>query len=64
MKWGPLLPKGGGMIQVDLSGHSPFPLNQHFKPMVLINHDIHPFDGEWNVMPSSFVNYKHHVMIS
>jgi hypothetical protein len=50
--------------QVDLGGHPPFPLNQHFKPMVLINHDIHPFDGEWNVMPSSFVNYKHHVMIS
>jgi hypothetical protein len=44
------------MIQVDLSGHPPFPLNQHFKHMVLINHDIHPFDGEWNVMSSSFVN--------
>jgi hypothetical protein len=52
------------LIQVDLGGHPPFPLNQHFKPMVLINHDIHPFDGEWNVMPSSFVNYRHHVMIS
>jgi hypothetical protein len=51
-------------IQVDLGGHPPFPLNQHFEPMVLINHDIHPFDGEWNVMPSSFVNYRHHVMIS
>jgi hypothetical protein len=34
------------MIQVDLGGQPPFPLNQHFKPMVLINHDIHPFDGE------------------
>jgi hypothetical protein len=32
--------------------------------MVLINHDIYPFDGEWNVMSSSFVNYMHHVMIS
>jgi hypothetical protein len=50
MQWGPLLPKGGGMIQVDLGGHPPFPLNQHFEPMVLINHDIHPFDGEWNVI--------------
>jgi hypothetical protein len=32
--------------QVDLGGHPPFPLNQHFKLMLLINHDIHPFDGE------------------
>jgi hypothetical protein len=52
------------MIQVDMCGHPPFPLNQHFDPMALINYDIHPFDGEWNVMPSSFVNYNHHVMIS
>jgi hypothetical protein len=52
------------MIQVDLGGHPPFPLNQHFKPIVLINHDIHPFDGELNVIPSSFVTYIHHVMIS
>ena len=48
------------MIQVDLDGQPSFPLNQHFEPMVLINHNIHPFDGEWNVMSSSFVNYKHH----
>jgi hypothetical protein len=26
MQWGPLLPKGGGMIQVDISGHPPIPL--------------------------------------
>jgi hypothetical protein len=52
------------VIHMDLNGHPPFSLNHHFEPMVLINHDIHPFDGEWNVMPSSFVNYKHHVMIS
>jgi hypothetical protein len=52
------------MIQADLGGHPPFPLNQHFKPMVLINHGIHPFDGEWIVIPSSFFNYRHHVMIS
>jgi hypothetical protein len=52
------------MIQVDLGGQLPFPLNQHFEPMVLINHDIHPFDGEWNVIPYPFVNYRHHVMIS
>jgi hypothetical protein len=51
MQWGPLLPKGGGMIKVNLGDHPPFPLNQNFKHMVLINHDIHPFDGEWNVMP-------------
>jgi hypothetical protein len=51
------------MIQVDLSGQLHFPLNQHFKPMVFINHGIHPFDGEWNVIPCSFVNYKRHVMI-
>jgi hypothetical protein len=63
-QWGPLLPKGGGMIQMDLSGHPPLPLNHHFEPVVLINHDIHPFDGEWNVMSSSFVNYRHHLMIS
>jgi hypothetical protein len=45
-------------IQMDLSGHPPLPLNHHFEPVVLINHDIHPFDGEWNVMSSSFVNYS------
>jgi hypothetical protein len=63
MQWGPLIPKGGGMIQMDLGGHTPFPLNHHFEPMVLINHKIHPFDGEWNVMPSSIVNYIYHVMV-
>jgi hypothetical protein len=52
------------MIQVDLGGHPPFPLNQNFKPMVFISHDIHPFYGEWNENPSSFVTYIHHVMIS
>jgi hypothetical protein len=36
--------------------HPPFPLNGHFEPVVLINHDIHPFDWEWNVMSSLFVN--------
>jgi hypothetical protein len=51
------------LIQVDLGGQPPFPLNQHSKPMVLLNHDIHSFDGEWNVILSSFVNYRHHVMI-
>ena len=25
-QWGPLLPKGGGMIQVDIGGHQPIPL--------------------------------------
>ena len=25
-QWGPLLPKGGGMIQVDIGGHPPSPL--------------------------------------
>jgi hypothetical protein len=63
-QWGPLLSKGGGTMQMDLGGHPPFSLNHHFEPVVLINHDIHPFDGEWNVMSSSFVNYRHHVMIS
>jgi hypothetical protein len=52
------------MIQVDLGGHSPFPLNQHSSPMVLINNDTHPLDGKWNVMSSSFVTYIHHVMTS
>jgi hypothetical protein len=52
------------MIQMDLDGHPPFPLNHHSESMVLINHDIHPFDGEWNVMSSSVVNCRHHVMIS
>jgi hypothetical protein len=47
------------VIQVDLDGQPPFPMNQYFKPMVLINHDIHPFDEKWNVIPSSFVNYIH-----
>ncbi len=49
---------------MDLGGHPPFPLNHHFESMVLINYDIHPFDGEWNGMSSSFFNYRHHVMIS
>jgi hypothetical protein len=48
------------MVQMDLGGHPPFPLNHHFEPLVLINHDIYPFDGECNVMSSSFVNYTHH----
>ena len=26
MQWGPLLPKEGGMIQVDIGGHPPIPL--------------------------------------
>ena len=25
MQWGPLLPKEGGLIQVHIGGHSPFP---------------------------------------
>jgi hypothetical protein len=25
MQWGPLLPKEGGLIQVDIDGHPPFP---------------------------------------
>jgi hypothetical protein len=28
MQWRPLLPKGGGMIQVDIGGHPPIPLAQ------------------------------------
>ena len=48
---------------MDLSRHPPFPLNHHFFPMVLINRDIHPFDGEWNVMSYSFVNYRNHVIV-
>jgi hypothetical protein len=51
------------LIQMDLGGHPSFPLNHHFELMVLINHDIHPFDGEWNVMSSSFFNYRHHLMV-
>jgi hypothetical protein len=62
-QWGPLLPKGGGMIRMDLGGHPPFLANHHFEPMVLINHDIHPFGAEWSVMSYSFVNYRHHVMV-
>jgi hypothetical protein len=49
---------------VDLNGHPSFQLDQHFEPMVLVNHDIHPFDGKCNGMPSSFVNYKRHVIVS
>jgi len=26
MQWRPMLPKGGGMIQVDIGGHPPIPL--------------------------------------
>jgi hypothetical protein len=63
MKWIPFLSKGVGKIQMDLSGHPPFPLNHHFEPVVLINHGIDPFDGEWNVMSFSFVKYGHHVIV-
>jgi hypothetical protein len=28
MQWRPLLPKGGGLIQVDIGGHPPIPLAQ------------------------------------
>jgi hypothetical protein len=52
------------MIHMDLGGHPFFPLNHHFEHVVLINHNIHPFDGEWNVMSYPFVNYRHHVIIS
>ena len=48
---------------MDLGGHPPSSMNHHFEYVVLINHDIHPFGGEWNVMSSSFVNYIHHVMV-
>jgi hypothetical protein len=51
------------MIQVDLGGHPPFPLNHHFEHVVLINRDIHPFGGECNIMSYSFVNYIHHLMV-
>jgi hypothetical protein len=51
------------MIQMDLGGHLSFPLNHHFEPVVLINHDIQPFGGEWHVISSSFVNYRHRVMV-
>jgi hypothetical protein len=47
MKWGPFLRKGGGMIQVYLGGHPLFPLKKNFKCMVLINHNIHPFDEKY-----------------
>jgi hypothetical protein len=29
MQWGPLLPKGEGMIQMDIGGHPPIPLAQN-----------------------------------
>ena len=29
MQWGPLLPKGEGMIQEDIGGHPPIPLGPH-----------------------------------
>jgi hypothetical protein len=56
MQWEPLLPNGGGMIQMDLGGHPPFSPNHHLEPVVLINHAIHHFDGEQNVISPSFVN--------
>jgi hypothetical protein len=52
------------MIEMDLSGCTSLPLNHHFEPVFLINRDIHPFYGEWNVMPFSFVNFIQHLMIS
>jgi hypothetical protein len=48
---------------MDLGAHPPFSLNHHFEPVVLINHDIHPFDWEWNVISYSFFNYRHHAMV-
>jgi hypothetical protein len=29
MQWRPLLPKGGGLIQVDIGGHPPIPIVSH-----------------------------------
>jgi hypothetical protein len=29
MQWRPLLPKGGGLIQVDIGGHPPIPTGSH-----------------------------------
>ena len=34
MQWGPLLPKGGGMIQVDIGAHPLIPLG---SPLVLLS---------------------------
>jgi hypothetical protein len=31
-QWGPLLPKGGGLIQVDIGGHPPIPSTSQIKP--------------------------------
>ena len=33
-QWGPLLPKGGGMIQVDIGGHPLIPLGS--QPVLLL----------------------------
>ena len=35
-QWGPLIPKGGWLIQVDISGHPPIPLAQRTVSMLAI----------------------------
>ena len=39
MQWGPLLPKEGGMIQVDIGGHPPIPFGP--APSILATFHIH-----------------------
>ena len=34
MKWRPLLPKGGGLIQVDIGGHPPIPTGSSCECLV------------------------------
>jgi hypothetical protein len=34
MKWRPLIPKGGGLIQVDIGGHPPIPTDSFFHLFV------------------------------
>ena len=38
MQWGPLLPKEGGMIQVDIGGHPPIPFGP--TPSIVANFHI------------------------
>jgi hypothetical protein len=40
MQWGPLLPKRGGMIKVDIGGHPPIPLGTP-PLLLLVFHFLH-----------------------
>jgi hypothetical protein len=58
MKWIPLLPKDGGLIQVDIGGHPPFPIGskQFFGNFgVLLFLTVFNFQGHFEGLNEGFL---------